>query len=765
MNSPRKKLSAAISLALAVGYTGGALAQEDADHVEDQIVEIVVTAPFQESEAETAMPVGVLSGEALRERIGNSLGDTLKNEIGVANASFGTGVGHPVIRGQSGNRVKVLQNGVGVTDASSVSADHAIAVNTSTAERLEVIRGPSSLLYGSGAIGGVVNVIDNRIPESLPEEAGFVVQQSHNTVNSQDNTLIRVDGAAGNVAFHLDAFRRRNDNVEISGYAIDEAAVEALEELIHEHLEEEHHDEEEHHEDDHHDEDDHDEHEEEEVVNTHGFIGNSNGESSGGNFGFSFVGDSGFIGFSVSELEDNYGIPLGVHVHAHGEEEHAEEEHDEDEEHHEEEHDEEEEHHEEDDHGHGEEVEFVRSDMKKTRYDVKGGLRFSEGWIQSIQATAGFSDYLLNEIEFFEDGDSVSGTSFSNEGSEGRVTLTHVPVGNWTGVWGLQFTDTVFSASGEEAFIPESDVNALGIFGVERYNAGNWTGEIGIRLEDNGVDPSGRCEHSSNTTSLSGSVLYDVGNEANLLLAATSSQRAPSVEELYSNVSSDTCARFADDEDLVLHASSSLLEIGNPMLEEETSSNLEFGFRRYGGNFTGEFSAYHNQIDNYIFLDLTGEEFEGQQLATYQARDARFTGIEGEVSFNVMEGEDTSLALGVFGDLVNAEFDSGGYVPRIPASKIGAELRWFGDNWSVHLHATRVNEQEDVAELELPTDGYTLLSLYADYHIDVGEDSSLEVFLRGENLLDEEIRNHVSFLKNYAPEPGRGVMVGVRFEY
>ena len=147
------------------------------------------------------------------------------------------------------------------------------------------------------------------------------------------------------------------------------------------------------------------------------------------------------------------------------------------------------------------------------------------------------------------------------------------------------------------------------------------------------------------------------------------------------------------------------------------------------------------------------------------ARDASFTGIEGEVNFNVMESDDSSLEFGVFGDLVNAEFDSGGYVPRIPAAKLGAKLRWFGENWSVHLHATRVEEQEDVAELELPTGGYTLLSLYADYHWTVAGDSSLELFLRGQNLLDEEIRNHASFLKNYGPEPGRGVMVGVRFEY
>ena len=185
-----------------------------------------------------------------------------------------------------------------------------------------------------------------------------------------------------------------------------------------------------------------------------------------------------------------------------------------------------------------------------------------------------------------------------------------------------------------------------------------------------------------------------IGNESNLLFGASRSQRAPTVEELYSNVATDTCAREEHDEHLVLHAATNLLEIGNPMLEEETASNFEFGFRQYAGNFTGEFSAYYNQIDNYIFLDLTGEEFEEQPLALYMQRDARFSGIEGEVSFNVMEGEDSSLSLGVFGDMVNAEFDSGGYVPRIPASKIGAELRWFGDSWSVHLHATRVTSRK-----------------------------------------------------------------------
>ncbi|MEX0962950.1 MAG: TonB-dependent receptor [Pseudohongiellaceae bacterium] len=711
-------------------------------HNEDRLEEIVISAPFEQSEAETALPIGILSGEALLEKVGNSLGDTLKNEIGVNSASFGTGVGQPIIRGQTGNRVTILQNGVGVTDASNLSPDHANSVEVVLAERLEVVRGPSTLLYGSGAIGGVVNVIDNRVPESLVENTEFILQQSRNSVNGEEKTVVRLDAAAGNFAFHLDAFRRDNDNVNIKGFAIDEFAVEELEELVAAHHEEDH--------------DDHDEeegHEHEEFENTRGFIGNSDSESDGATLGFSWVGNNGFIGFSANELNNNYGLPPGAHVHH--EEEHHEEDGDHDEEGHEEEHEEE-----------HEEVEFVRIDMESRRYDIRGGFEFSDSWIESVRGSLGFTDYQHGEVEFFEDGGSEVGTLFSNEGTEGRFTLSHVPVGDWTGVWGFQYSDTEFSAIGEEAFIPRSDISSRAIFGVERYAQGNLTAELGFRFEDNSVDPNGGCSFDGSATSLSGSVLYDVNSDSNVLFGLSLSERAPSVEELYSNTDASTCARFADDEDLVLHAATSLLEVGNPNLNEETSNNIEFGYRLHSGPITGEFSAYYNTIDDYIFLDLSGEEHEEQSIASYLARDAKFRGLEAEVSFNLLETNNGSLALSLFGDMVDAEFDSGGNVPRIPASKLGAELRYFGSNWSMHLHVTDVNEQDEVGELELDTDGYTLVSVYADYHFALGNtDSDLKLFIRGDNLLDEEVRNHASLLKNYSPEPGRGVTMGLRFEF
>ena len=714
-------------------------------HEEDELQEIVVTAPFEQSEAETALPIGILSGEALREQVGNSLGDTLKNEIGISSSSFGTGIGHPIILCQSGTRVKVLQNGTTVTDASNVSPDHAEGVEANMAERIEVIRGPSTLLYGSGAVGGVVNVIDNRIPERLVEETLVSIQQSHNSVNEENKTTINIDASFGNFGFHVDAFRRENDNVDIKGFAIDEFAVEELEELVAHHLEEEEH----HEDDDHHEEDEHeheDEHgDEEEFENTRGFIGNSDAEADGGTVGFSYVTDNGFIGFSMSESHSEYGLPPGAHSHAHGDEEyHDEEDHDEDE--------------------HEEEVEFVRIDMEQRRYDFRACYDFDAGWIQSIRASLGTTDYEHSEIEIFEDGGREVGTLFSNEGTDGRFTLTHAPMGNWTGVWGLQFEDTEFSATGEEAFIPKSDIDSLGLFAVERYQNGNWTAELGVRFDSNEINPGGGCDYDGDTTSFSGSFLYDLSDFANLLLGATSSQRAPTVEELFSNTSTATCAPFADDDDLVLHAATNLLEVGNPFLHEETSRNFEFGYRRHSGMLTGEFSAYHNEIDDFIYLDLTGEAHEGQNLASYFQRDATFTGVEGEVTFNLVDSADGSLALSLFGDFVDAEFERGGNIPRIAPAKSGAKLRYFGDNWSMHFHVTRYSEQDDVAELELATPGYTLISIYADYHFPVG-DGDLKVFLRGDNLKDEEIRNHTSLLKNFAPEAGRGVTLGMRYDF
>ncbi|MGK0342545.1 MAG: iron complex outermembrane receptor protein [Candidatus Azotimanducaceae bacterium] len=684
------------------------------------IEEVIVSAPFSKSTAETSQPINVLAGEALLEEVANSLGATLAGEIGINSASYGPSVGHPVIRGHTGNRVGILQNGVGTTDVANQSPDHAEGVDVSLAERIEIIRGPASLLYGSGAIGGVVNVIDGKIPERVPESLEVFLEQTHNFNYSENRSVFSLDAGSGNFAFHVEGFSRSNDNVEIPGFAIDEAAVEALEELLHGNEEEE---------------------EEEELENTRGFIGNSDSDSKGGAVGFSLVNNSGFIGLSVSRLENAYGLPPGTHAHAHGHEEGedpaaaAEEE---------------------------EEVEFVRLEMEKTRVDLRAGYELEGSIIDSLRFSFAQTDYEHDEVEFFDTGEKEVGTTYTNEGYEGRFVLTHRAFGPWSGVAGVQMTNNDFEATGEEGFIPRSEIKNLGFFAFEQYQGDQFNVELGLRYDSNQVQ-AGRCESDEQEVSLSGSVLYSINDSSNVFFGLTDAARTPSVEELFANVDGDTCARQADNEDLVLHAATNLLEIGDPNLDPERSQNFEVGYRYHTGRITGEISAYVNDIEDYIFLNVTGAEFEEQRLAQFIARDAEFRGIEAQLNFSIYESELFGVTGAVFADTVQAEFAAGGNVPLIPAAKYGAEVEFYGESWTVHFHAIRVLEQDDFGQFELPTDGYNLLSMYADYHWDVGTDGELKLFLRGDNLGDEEVRNHASRLKNFAPDAGRSIQLGLRY--
>jgi iron complex outermembrane receptor protein len=698
------KISQSIFLTIGIFYHAASFADNDWHSRHDYDEEIVVSAPFQLNEANTALPINVLTGEALGREVEDALGVTLRSQIGIHNTSFGPGVGQAVIRGQSGNRVQVLQNSVSNVDVSSVSPDHVNGVEPALASRIEVIRGPSTLLYGNGAIGGIVNVIDDRILETALERPEFLVEQSHNSVNEGNKTVAKLNATFGVFNFHLDAFKRDNHDVEIGGFAIEEAALKLLEEV----------------------------HEEEEIVNSKGYIANSDAESDGLTFGTSLSSEQGFIGFAVSTLNNEYGLPRGTHGH----------------------HDEE----------HGEDgEEFVRIDMEQTRYDLKGEFRFESGFLKRAQTSINYTDYEHLELEIEPDGATAVGSAFSNKGYEGRFTGTHTPINQWEGIWGVQFSDTEFSALGEEAFIPKTDSSGFALFAIERIEAAGINWEFGYRYEHNETDPGKNCDRNESTHSLSASMLYDLNNTSNMIVAVSISERAPTLEERYSNVDTSACAASADPEDWVGHAATGLLEIGDPDLGQERAMNIEIGFRKHSGKLTGEFSVYYNQIQDYIYLQGRGK-FKEQTVATYTAEDAEFFGAEGRVSYRALQNVYGELDLSLQGDLVRAEFEDSGDVPRIPPARLGASLSWHAPAWSLNLSVTEVFNQKKTAIKEFKTDGYTLLELYADYHVDL-RSGELLFFAKGNNLMDDTIRNHTSFLKNFAPEPGRGVRFGIRYTY
>jgi iron complex outermembrane receptor protein len=672
--------------------------------------EIVVTAPFRQNAADTALPINILSGETLDRAISNSLGSTLKGEAGIHSSSFGTGVGKAVIRGQSGNRVQVMENNLAVIDVAAVSPDHADGVEPLLAERIEVLRGPSTLLYGNGAIGGVINVIDNKIPEYTYEQPALSIEQAHNTVSDENKTVFKAGASAGTASFYIDGFRRNNNDVAIEGYAINDADSEDPE-------------------------------------NTRGFIANSDGGADGGTLGFSVSGQSGYIGLSVTRLTSDYGLPPSSHG-AHHEDDHEEDHHDGDV-------------HEEADHE--EEEAFIRLNMKQKRYNLRAAYTADSTLLDQVSLRLSRTDYQHREIEV-ESGEAFIGTTFINDGIEGRATLTHHPINNWRGILGIQFGESEFSATGEEAFIPETDRSYQAMFLVERLENGRATWELGARVERTDLNPSQTCDSGETTISASGSLIYDLSESRNLLVSLSRSERAPTIEERYSNIVPATCIVHDDPENLVLHAATGLIETGNPDLDVEAASNIEIGYRDTWSEWDVEINAFYNRIQDYIYLADTFIEFEEQPVFSFQAEDAVFKGIETTISRKLAYTGLGELDLTLKADLVRASFKQGGDVPRIPPARLGLNVDYHNGPWTVGFGIQKIFKQSQTAYGEDSTDGYTGIDLYADYHLLVAG-GELTFFVSGENLLDEDIRNHVSFLKNSAPEPGRGARFGLRYIY
>lgn len=697
-------------LAVAVAITGGsALAQQpgqELEHTTPAVEEIIVTSALHRSRAETVLPVSVLAGEELREKAAATLGDMLQSQPGVNNASFGVGVGLPVIRGQSANRVQVLQGGVGNVDASAVSPDHANSLEPALAERIEVVRGPATLLYGNGAIGGVVNVIDNSIPDTAPAGLSALIETRHNNVSDQQTSVLKLEGGAQQFAWHVDGIDRDSNDTSIPGYAINPDYVdindpEALEQLL----------------------------------DSRGRLHNSGAQSQSWTLGGSWILDAGYLGMSYSELDSEYGLPAGAHAE------------------HEEEVD-----HQDDAQAHDEEAGDIRIVMEQQRWDVEGTLPLG-GPFAETHGKMSRVDYRHAEVE----ADGNVGTVYTNEGVEGRLLFHLDASNNREGVVGVQFGSREFAASGAEAFIPGTDIGSAALFTVQSLDYEDVTFEAGLRLEQINMDQAGSCD--ADDTSFSGSLaaIWRYSDATNLLASVNHSERAATVEERYSNITS-ACQPYAD-ADLIAHAATQRREVGLPDAELEKSTNLEVAWRRHSGNVTGEVNLFYNAIKDYIYLFDTGTLVDEVEVAQYLQADAVFQGFEAQLGFPLYRSGNHVSDLSLFSDYVKARFDRGGNVPRIPPLRYGFEWTHSHLEWMVKLRFSRAYGQSNVATNETRSSAYTDLSLYADYHIDLDAGSSLLLFARGSNLLDESIRYSTSLLKDVAPAPGRGFEVGLRFEF
>jgi iron complex outermembrane recepter protein len=649
------------------------------DNTVQELEEITVTSDsFKHASPQSAKPVATLSGETLRTKVGQTLGDTLQNEPGITSQSFGAGVGTPVIRGQSGSRVKVMQNSLGNNDVSSLSPDHATGVDPIIAERVEVLRGPSTLLYGTGAIGGIVNVIDNRIPEQVPDKLiGGAAEQRYDSATNETASALKLEGGKNGLAYHVDGFYRDQDNTHIGGKPIDGSAVRSVDPSYANITLQD---------------------------NSDGVINGSQARSRGGSIGFSKVGDLGLVGAAINSLEKKYGIPPD-----------------------------------------GKSTDRVTVDMRQTKVDFKAQLNKPFAFTEQLRMKFGYTDY--QHIERVNDAPE---TTFLNTAYESRLELEHKPIGVVKGTVGFQSTNSQFSALGDEALVPPSDIDTYSLFAVESFDSGPMSYNFGVRGEWQTISPQGQTSLTYLPISGSASALWHINDQQQITLAYTHSERAPQIQELLSKGR---------------HEATHSYEVGNRSLNKELSNNLDLSYRFNGSWMTADISLFHNWVGDYIYQQRNGEIVDGLPVLNTQQGSTTFRGFEAQAIFPLMENTYGALDLTLFGDYTRGMFDNGGDVPRLPPLRYGFQLSYEKADFSGNLRFTRAEAQNNPGQNDTNTQSYLLLNLQAQYRLASFHDAEVLLFAKAKNLLDENIRNSTSYLRNFAPEPGRSAEFGLRISY
>jgi iron complex outermembrane receptor protein len=654
-----------------------------------------------------SQPVDILSEEDIRQHQSASIGELLSGRAGVHSASFGAAVGRPVIRGLGGARVKVMQNGIDSLDAGQISPDHGVAVDSHNAHQIEILRGPAALIYGSEAVGGAVNVVDNRIPINVGENQTSLGAE----VSSGDKG--KVISASnlhmfGNLRTSASFSARSTEDYNIPHGDSGEAEAEAHDETV---------------------------------------LDNSDVEQNNASIGFAYSYDKLTFGLALSRMEHKFGLPgHGDHEILPGEEEEGE----------------------------------ARVDLEQTRLQGQAVYTFSqnnnENNFSLLDMTAKFAWVDYKHTEGHEDdhadeaptiGDDHEGlTEFKRKAIESRFHVNYQMLDDHKGVFGLQLNKSDFSAQGEEAIVPSTELTQVGVFALHSMPLSQTLSfDVAMRLENNKHDVAtaqldsvylAKCglaidDFSSqdfNNTSISAGFNHQ-SDGLQVKTNLTRVSRAPATQELYS------CGA---------HESTLAFEIGNPNLTNEESLGLDFGLQKklHDWQFSG--AIFANKMNDFIYLQALGNQIDGLDAQAYQQQDATLQGYEVSVIYEAIE----RVSIELFSDQTVAKFNSGvasgQYVPRIPAQRIGMQLAYQQAFWNAKIRNTRYLTQDRLAFNETQTQGFDLLSFSAEYTLP-SRNGELLIYTSMQNLLNEEVRYHTSFVKDEVLQPGRNVRLGVRYNY
>ena len=671
--------------------------------------DIIVTAPVRQSERDVLQGTSVLTGEALTRNLRPTIGETLARLPGVSATSFGPSASRPILRGFQGERVRVLTDGIGSFDVSNTSVDHAVVIDPLLAERIEVLRGPSALLFGSSAVGGVVNVIDTRIPRTVPE-AGYRLNGIANYGSAANERSVE---AAGDVAvgkhlvLHADGSYLKSDNLEIGGFALSrQARAAALSQVGLPQTGDEPID-------------------FAAAARIKGRLPNSFAETWTAGLGASIITDTGSLGVSYSHYDSFYGVPIRYATQV------------------------------------GQEQEAPRLDIVQNRFDLRGEVQTGGGFLDRVRIRLGHANYRHFELE--EDG-SV-GTAFYNNGTEGRLELVQANRGGWSGASGVQYFNRLFNVVGEEAFLPRNETNQTGLFTLQQFSSGAFRAEGGLRYELSDlaarVDAQNRFfQGQRNFRALSGSLgaSYALNDAVRVGINGSRTERAPSAEELFANGA---------------HAGTQAYELGSPDFRLEKSWGLEATLHAHTGAVNFDASAYYNWFSNFISENQVASAVCAAAAAPsgreadlpcfqYQQADARYYGFEADLSATLFQIGTTRINGDVLGDYVHANVVDQGPIPRIPPARVLGGLEAQGDRFTLRGEVEHLFDQKRIAAFETPTKDYTIVNASLSLS-PFGRDAKTTLLLSANNLFDVNVRRHASFLKDFAPLAGRDLRATIRF--
>lgn len=637
---------------------------------------IITGNPFSLDIKELSQATISLSNLDLQIKKSSTLAQSLDFQPGISTRSNGTAASRPVIRGFSNNMILLLEDGLRMGDLSSASDDHGISEDGNEPERIEIIRGPASLLYGSNAIGGVVNVITDAIPSTIPQQLNGHFLSEGSSVNKQYLTNLHMNYGVDLFSFHGNFYKRKAGDYSVSSGKT---------------------------------------------------IFNSFFETMGGKTGFSFHPKWGISGFSISSFQNKYGLPnLPGNASA------------------------------------------VYIDMKKNELkiliDIKTGYKF----LSDISLKGSYQNYHHSEINKFT---GETGTSFNLTSNHIDISAKHHPFSFLSqGIIGFSASYQHYKILGSEAITPNTKSVTTAAFIYEQMKINKLNFSFGLRTEVNLIymdeavlTDSFFYSREKVFSTLSGSlgVVYPLTDEQSIFFNLAKAFRSPGADELAS---------------YGIHEAANSFDIGNRNLSAENSSGIDFGFRSMNRDFTAEVTVFASYIGNFISRtplpiyysedvaptttnEIGFNDSTGFRVKKYLNTDALFLGFESKVSLILVE----NLSATLIADYVRAKNNSTKEnLYQIPPFRVSLETRYTKDQFWLGFITKIAASQKLISPNETPTSGYLVIDLYSGIKFFSGRFAHI-FDLKVENALNQEYRDHLSVIKEFASMPGRNISLRYKF--